>query len=124
MSNKKVIYMDVSFIQPGLHGRTFVLFPVMCFHKERCEEVCHGVISYFGNRFQEVGLLNQRINAIVILIDIIAIFFLSLSNQNNLDRKKGGVRKFSTMREISFLILPCKYFTLVKVNFELLYCIL
>lgn len=48
---------------------TFGLFPMICFHKECCEkEVCEGVISYFGNRFQEIRPLNQRINANVILI--------------------------------------------------------
>jgi len=67
--------------------------------------VCEGVISYFGNRFQELGLLNQRINANVILIDIIVMSLLLPSNHNNSGSKKGKVRIFSSLREISFLIL-------------------
>ena len=69
-------------------------------------KVCEDVISYFGNRLQEVGLLNQRINTDVILIDIIAMSLLSPSNHNSSGREKGNVRKFSCVREILFLIFP------------------
>lgn len=55
--------------------------------------MCEGVISYLGNGFQEVGLLNQRINATAILIDMItmSLSLLSPSTHKNQAEKKGKV---------------------------------
>lgn len=106
-----------SFIQPGPHWSTSGLLPVFCLYKESCEElVCKGVISYFGNILQEVELLNQRINANVILIDMLAMALHSPSNHKT-QEDRGRVRNVS-VRDIPFLIFPTNNFSLVKLIYN------